>query len=305
MAAAPRISTFVGRKVVVEGSVAGSGEEVCVRLHHGFGVAVFGLSLLASAGAASAEEGGKAGEKMPLPFAQRPLTLPRMTLAPEAEVGVTHFSLGSFGSITGFGLELGAHFGILDDLEVGAVVLPIDFAPDFRYGNPRVEGTFRFLKGTVEMGARLRATIATESGASGVILEPGLPMLFHITEAARLDTGVFVPMAFGAGVGPFSAGGHTVVGVNIPVQFIYDVIPELHIGARTGLGMVDFGHAGESFYIPLGLVAGYAIGNEKGPLVDIDPFFTFPYFAIPGSSGDKVVTALWQTGVTATVYLYL
>ncbi len=43
-------------------------------------------------------------------------------------------------------MEIGARFGILDDLEVGAVVLPLEFSPDFAYGNPRLEAKFRFLK---------------------------------------------------------------------------------------------------------------------------------------------------------------
>ena len=63
--------------------------------------------------------------------------------------------------------------------------------------------------------------------------------------------------------------------------------------------------AGDSLYIPLGFVAGYAIGNEKGPFIDIDPYFRFPYFVVPASSHDKIVSGLWQTGLTATVYLYL
>lgn len=208
-------------------------------------MALFGLALLCGAGTARAEEGPKAGEKMPLPFAQRPLTLPRMTLAPEVSFDVAHVAFGGLGSAIGVGMEIGARFGILDDLEVGAVVLPLEFSPDFAYGNPRLEATFRFLKGTVEMGARLRTIFGLHSGNTGVILEPGLPILIHIGEAARIDTGVFV--------------------------------------------------------------AGYAIGNEKGPLVDIDPYFKFPYFAIPGAGRgqDKSFTGIWQTGIAATVYLYL
>ena len=51
---------------------------------------------------------------MPLPFAQRPLTLPRMALAPEAGIGVNRLSFGAFRQTRG-GTELGARFGILDE----------------------------------------------------------------------------------------------------------------------------------------------------------------------------------------------
>ena len=276
-----------------------------MRLHHGFGVALAGLAMVAGAGSARAEEPGKPGEKMPLPFAQRPLTLPAMTLAPEIGFEVTHVSLGGFGSFNSVGMPIGVRFGILDDLEVGATVLPLELSPDFAYGNPEVQATYRFVKGNVEVGARLRSVFSFKTGDSGVGLEPGLPILVHIGEAARLDTGVFVQMSFGPANGFIGAGGRTTIGMKIPLQFIYDVIPELHIGATTGLSIADFGSAGNSLYIPLGFVAGYAIGNEKGPFIDIDPYFRFPIFAVPGSSHDKIVSAVWQTGLAATMYLYL
>lgn len=246
---------------------------------------------------------------MPLPLAERPLTLPKMTLAPELGFGVTHLGLDGFNLGTSTGLDLGAHFGILDDLEVGAVVLPIKLSPDFGYENPLLEATFRFLKGKVELGARLRTTFVTQKGAGGAVVEAGMPVLVHVSEAARIDTGVYVPMSFGSGVsfgGEFS-GGKTAIALRVPFQFIYDVIPALHIGAQTGFAIADFSDAGHKIYVPLGFVAGYAIGNEKGPLVDIDPYFTFPYFLTPGepSPGDKVNSGIWQTGLAVTVFLYL
>ena len=276
------------------------------------GFAAFGLTLLAGAGAALAEGGqpiGDPGIRMPLPYAQRPLTLPKMTLAPELGLSFTHLSANGFSSPTYVNLEAGAHFGITDDFEVGAIALPIRFAPNFGYGNPRVEATYRFLKGDFEMGARLGINFITLSGAGGVVMEPGLPMLFHLGPSARLDLGVFLPLAFGtggtiAGV-PTSASSSTVVGLRVPVRFTYNIIPEFHIGAETGLGINDFGHAGSTLYVPLGVVAGYAIPGEKGPLLDLDPYFGFPLFATPGDNNDKINAGFIQAGLTAKLYLYL
>jgi hypothetical protein len=283
-----------------------------VNIQKFLGIAAFGLTLLAGVDAAHAEGGQPVGDpavRMPLPFAQRPLTLPKMTLAPELGFNVAHISSNGFSLPTFVNLEAGAHFGITDDFEVGAVALPIRFAPDFGFGNPRLEATYRFLKGDIEMGGRLGVTFITTSGASGVVLEPGLPMLFHLGASARLDLGVFVPLSFGTGatIGglPTSINSDTTVGLRIPVRFTYNVIPELHIGAQTGLGINDFGDAGNTIYVPLGFVAGYAIPGEKGPLLDIDPYFTFPLFATPGSSGDKINPGFIQAGLTATLYLYL
>ncbi len=276
------------------------------------GIASFGLTLLAGAGAARAEGGqpiGDPGVRMPLPFAQRPLTLPKMTLAPQLGFKVTHISSDGFSLPTIVDLEAGAHFGITDDFEVGVLALPIRFAPDFGFGNPRLEATYRFLKGDVEIGARLGVTFITTKGASGASLEPGLPILFHLGPSARLDTGVFFPLTFGtapsvAGLG-IGLGSDTTVGLRAPVRFTYNVLPELYLGAQSGLAIADLGHAGDSMYVPLGFVAGYAIAGEKGPLLDIDPYFTFPLFATPSSDGDKINPGFIQTGVTATLYLYL
>jgi hypothetical protein len=264
-----------------------------------------------AAGTARAEgEGGeKGGEKMPLPLAERPLTLPKMTLAPVVGFAVAHRVVDGANLATAVGLEIGAHFGILDDLEVGATVLPLALAPDFAYENPQIEGTFRFVKGKVELGARLRASFVTQKGAGGVAVEAGVPVLVHLGEAARIDTGLFVPMGFGTGpaFGGEYIGGTTAIGLRIPFQFIYDVIPALHVGAQTGVVIADFNDAAKLTYIPLGFVAGYAIGNEKGPLVDIDPFFNFPYFASPGvpAPADKINAGYFQVGLEATVFLYL
>jgi hypothetical protein len=272
-------------------------------------MALFGVALVAGAGTARAEGEEKGGEKMPLPLAERPLTLPKMTLAPELGFGVSHFNFDGFNLGTTVGVDIGAHFGILDDLEVGAVVLPVKLSPDFGYENPQLEATFRFVKGKIELGARVRTLFVTEKSVGGVVVEAGVPVLIHVSEAARIDTGAFALMSFGSGVsfgGEFK-GGKTAGALRIPFQFIYDVIPPLHVGVQTGFAIADLSDAGHKIYVPLGVVAGYAIGNEKGPLVDIDPYFTFPYFATPGvpSPGDKINAGAFQTGLAATVFLYL
>jgi hypothetical protein len=235
-----------------------------------------------------------------------------MTLAPEVGLGVTRGAIGVLAK-TRVGVELGARFGVLDDLEVGAVVLPLRFSSAaLAYGNPRVNATFRFLKGDVELGARFDVTVVTEKDVSGVSAEASVPVVIRLGPSVRLDTGVFLPMGFGTGyslggvpVGSIGSGSDTTIGLQIPVQLACNVSPALHLGAQTGFGIADFSQVGDTAFIPLGFVASYALGNEKGPLVDIAPYFRFPAFAAPGSSDEKINAGFFQTGVAATVFLYL
>ena len=73
---------------------------------------------------AAAPEGGGGGGRYPVAYAKRGMTLSKMTLVPDLHFNINQQKLGPL-SQTGFGLELGAAFGIMDDLEVRAVVLPL------------------------------------------------------------------------------------------------------------------------------------------------------------------------------------
>jgi hypothetical protein len=271
------------------------------------GMAAFGVILLLGSGLAHSEEGKEGGKRLPLSYTERPLTLPKMILAPELALAVSR-ELGT-GDV-GFGMEVAARFGIIDDFEVNAVVAPVEFAPHVAYTGPKFGATFRFLKDEFEMGARLNVTIITHGSLAdakpnllaegGVIFEPGVPMLLHIGKVARLDTGVYVPIQ--ASSSDSGGGG---AGLRIPVAFAYDIIEPLHVGANTAFGILNFKDPGKSIYIPLGLFAGYAIATEKGPLLDIDPFFRWPYFATPGSSTDKVNAGVFEAGLAVGLYLYL
>ena len=73
----------------------------------------------------------------------------------------------------------------------------------------------------------------------------------------------------------------------------------------AGVRVEDFGKGGETTFIPLGVFAGYAIG-EKKPIVDIDPFFSFYQFITPGGGtlGNKANPGLFVAGVSARGYIY-
>lgn len=280
-------------------------------------IALSTMAMLAVASTASAaDEPAKGGQRLAVPFTQRGITVGAMILAPDLDFSVTH--LGSLS--TPVSTAIGARFGIIDDLEVNAVAIPLTYSPDFRYGNPRVGAIFRFLKGDFELGAGVNTRIPTKSGDQ-FGLQAGLPARLHIGKPMALDTGAFFLMNGGAGedyAGAIAASvssalgalGGTVsrdntFGISIPIVFNFDVADPVHVGATTGFSIGDFGHAGDSIGIPLGFQGGFALAGDKGPMLDVDPYFLFPLFATPGSSGDKINAKIFTVGAVATFYLYL
>jgi hypothetical protein len=263
---------------------------------------VIGCALVAATGAAGAEEHGKKKEgRLPVSYTERPLTMPRLILNPELELAVDRIDL-LLGVGTFIGLGVGARFGILDDLDAYAVVAPLEFGPfgggampgesKAHYGNPTIGATYRFLRGRFELGATLGVTIVHElfydvtavpvpADSAGVILEPGGVFKLHILKEASLEGGLYIPIE----IGNNGAGA----GLRVPLAFAYDIIEPFHVGVRTGVGVSGFapqvagGSVGANLYIPLGVFAGYAVAGKDGPILDIDPFFTWPALIYPSA----------------------
>jgi hypothetical protein len=305
-------------------------QEVFVRLARRLIVTAVGSVLLAAAGVADAEEHGKKGEheakegRLPVSYTERPLTLPRLILNPELELALDRIDLGNAGVGTFFGLGISARFGILDDLEAYALVLPLELGPfgaadvpgqsKAHYANPKLGATYRFLRGRFELGATLGLTIVHQAydeptaapvpaDTNGVILEPGAVFKLHIIKEASLEGGLYLPIELGGGACPLPAvppapcGVDTIgAGLRIPLAFAYDIVEPFHIGVRTGVGLSSFaaplnGTVGENLYIPLGIFAGYAVAGKNGPIVDIDPFFTWPALFTPSAESHGLVAA--------------
>jgi hypothetical protein len=260
-----------------------------VRLHRSFGAAALGAAIVLRVGAAAAED----PPSVPVAYASRGLLLPRLVLSPEATFGGVASS-----ARTGFDTGLGAHFGLLDDLVVGALVAPVNWAPQrVAYGNPRFDATYEILHGVVELGSAFAATVLVGS-AAGAVLEPGVPGVFHLGKAARLDTGAFVPITVGRAL-PSTAG------VRFPVAFSYDVVAPVHLGLETAVAVGDLGHARSTVGVPLGMFGGYTIAGKAGALVDLFPFFRWPQLGTPGAKDGNVHPGVFQTGLNVNVYLYL
>lgn len=255
---------------------------------------------------ASSDDGDEGGSRLPVPYAQRPLTLTKMTLAPQLNFHVLNFDFG-FGTATGIGIDLGAKFGVTDDIEVEATPLSLRFG-DYTgtYGIGRIGGTYRFLKGDFEMGAHANVNFGDGFWAIGA----GVPMRLHAGDKVRLDTGVH--MFFG------DPGTDFVVGIakaantgavpdpGIPLKVAFNIIDQFWAGAGTGLGVASFEVFGDSIFVPLELDLGATIpySDGKGPMVDIGASFGFPTF-INSFGGDAINADVWQLGINATGYFFL
>jgi hypothetical protein len=249
------------------------------------------------------KEQGEEG-RLPLSFTERPLTLPRLVLNPLAELSVAK------DDDTFVNLGVSAAFGITDDIQLEATPLPFQLSPTLKYGQaeqpgPSLGATFRFLKGSFELGAHADATLVTYSPLSGGIVRPGIPARIHIGKSVRIDAAAYLPIYFiDAGTGSST----TTVGLQVPLAAAFDIIEPIHVGMNTGARIDDLKAAGNTFAIPFGLFAGYAIGGKDGPLLDIDPFFRWSSFATPALSdpnADKFNPGRYQVGVEVGGFLYL
>jgi len=255
-------------------------------------IALAALATVSAASSAQAQQVAPA-QQLPLSFARRPLTLTRNTLRVDAEFVISHTEvtfLGTTSSSTGVGLSAGAGFGITEDLEVGATVLPLTLSPDFQYNRPSVYGTYRFLRGDVEVGARLALSLPI-NGDFGINV--GVPVLLHLGDTMRLDTGVFLQLTTSDPLGK---------SLNIPLAFTANINPNLFIGARTGLLFPDF----DGLMMPLGAYVGYTIAGGDGstPLADITGAFDFPFF-LRSSGGDAIYTGLWTASLNGRIFFNL
>ena len=250
---------------------------------------------------------GEAGVRLPVSYTERGITNPAMILSPVLDVSLIRIQPAVAGlavpAATGAALTLGAGFSITDDFGVRATVVNAQFASnDTEYLGPTVGATYRFLKGDFEMGVALDMLISTPAPV-GVVIGPSIPMRLHMGKAAVLDIQPTIPI---------STPEKTTVGLNVPVAVAYDIVePSVHIGANTGVAMTfnppQGVTVGDTFSVPLGVFAGYAVPGKDGPIVDIDPYFRWPALFIPGA-GDglsKAQAGIFQLGVTVTGYIYL
>jgi hypothetical protein len=234
----------------------------------------------------------------PVPVVERPLTLNARMLRVDAGLGFSRIEFcSSFGCVgdTVVSLGVGAGFGITDDLEVGALVLPLVLSPEFDYAGPSVYGMYRFLRGDTEIGLRASITLPVNADFAFSV---GAPVWFRFLPRVLLQTGLFLD---GQDATRFN------LGLRVPASVLVQLTGSLWAGVDTGLlfQVTDPG-PGDTFAIPLGLQVGYALPGSTGgrPIADLVASFGFPLFLVP-SAPDPVVENFWTIGLAGRIYLDL
>ncbi|MEM9192066.1 MAG: hypothetical protein AAGF12_23035 [Myxococcota bacterium] len=263
------------------------------------GVACAALILPRVADAQTMETPAPDGGGLPLAQAERPLTLTEGTLRGDLDVGILRLCVEGLGANvcdTAARIDAGAGYGITDDLEVGVQVFGLQLAPDAEYNNaPILYGRFRFLDGPVEVGAE--ASVAfRDFDPFGVAIGAGVPVFVHLGDQFAIRTGAGLTILAGDNI-------DTAVGLNIPVEFVASITPNIFASLRSGLTIGDLGDAGDTVAIPLALRAGYTIADGDAPLVDIYGQFGWPALYASGFENDKVLEDIWQVNIGAAVYL--
>lgn len=255
-----------------------------------------GLCAVAAAGLSFALATNAEAQELPVDVARRPLTLPEGTLRVDTAIDIFRLNINTpFGSasetftrwITGGG------FGITDDFEAGALLLPINLSPDGGFGDIQLYGMYRLLDGEAEVGARLELNIPTDTDTNTNIdtdfgIGFGLPVLLRFSDTLRVDTGLTISVI---------AADDTIVGLSdpflpqpivtsssagIPLVLNLNVTDEFVVGARSGITILDFDNFGDTFSIPLGAQAGYSLDISRDVLVDLGFRFEWPLFLAPG-----------------------
>jgi hypothetical protein len=120
----------------------------------------------------------------------------------------------------------------------------------------------------------------------------------------RLDVAPAVTFQFATQTTALLISSANAVRVNVPVTLLGNLTRSFDIGVTTGLTIYDTSDVRSSTGIPAGLLLGYAVPGPHGPVLDVDPFFDFPYLFTPGRTA-ATNTGQYQVGLTVTGYLYL
>jgi hypothetical protein len=242
----------------------------------------------------------------PLAYALRPMTVYNQVLSPYVSADVTRFvdkpsTLSSAPSqlATNLTIQGGAKYGITKSLEVEAALAQIQILPKVAYGNPTLGATFRLLKSTIEIGVRAKLAIVTAADTAGIVAEPSVPMLVHIGKSMRLDFSLGLPLTV-------ARGAPTTVGLDLPVALALNLTDTLHAGVQSNVYIADFSNLSGSFTVPLGFFAGFSIGTDA-PIIELDPFFTWPKFAQPGASdpdAKKINIDAFTAGLAVRGYIF-
>ncbi len=185
-------------------------------------------------------------------------------------------------------LSIGGAYAPIENLEVGAMLLVLELAPDVEYATTTLHARYRLVEGPIDVAGQVLFVLPFGNGP--FIAEVGMPVRFRGN--LRVDTGGYVS---------FDENGN--FGMRIPVALAAQLTPQFFLGGRTGFGVPDFDFG--DTYIPLELIGGYTIATGS-TVVDITAGAGFPAFLAFGgiyhSRYDSVITEIFQFSLGANAH---
>ncbi len=215
------------------------------------------------------------------PWVDRHLVLPRHDFAFDVGLGIGHAE-GVEDDTNGVGLNLEGAVGITERLEFG-------FRTGARFGaegrgtaadfygrlwdtdtynlgvdtfaNPEARLRYGLVGGDVfELGLEARLYLPIADGSEFGVA-PGLPVMIHFGDVARLDTGILVPIIF--------TDPDTTTIISFPARLWFQASNRLWLGPISGVRIVN---PGNDTQVPL----GFGLGYQVSAAVDLKTQFLFP-----------------------------
>jgi hypothetical protein len=266
--------------------------------------------------------------RQPVAFVERPLTLPRLTLSPELDATWQRMgpdlSLDMTNPSQALSFALGASFGILDSLQVSAVLVPLTVYPNASYGSAQLGAMFRLIGGArsifeLALAASLGMAVPAGTpaptilpaapsasaalgfppagGGSDWVIGLGVPVRLHFIGRLRIDSGVYFPF-------DIQTNNFWNVSFTVPISLYLQLVDWLFLGVETGVTLRSLRQdVAFNTYLPLAFDVGFTIPGRRGPAGDVLLSFTFPQFLQPG--GTTVVdTNLMAAMLSLRLYFY-
>lgn len=183
-------------------------------------------------------------------------------------------------------LNLGGSYSILDQLDVGALVLLLELDPEVELQDPVLWVRYRAVDGDAEVAVQALAVIPIEGS---FWMEVGAPVRFR--GDLRIDTGGYLS---------FDDSGN--FSLRVPGTIAANVTPNVFLGGRTAIVVpdLDFGDT----LMPLEAFVGYTLAGG-GPTVDFTLLFGFPAFLAFGGYADdygEIITELFHVSLGASFH---
>jgi hypothetical protein len=166
-------------------------------------------------------------------------------------IRVQHFGeAGSNDNLTLMGI--GAAYGVFDELEVGALVVPVLLSPNGAYADMAVYGRYAFFKRDwIEIGGQLAMSFPTGRFSNVFGLGFGAPVVFRFGDL-RIDTGLELELGL-------HKGDDQYVGLDVPIAATYNITQSGFVGGHLALTAYDF----QGLVVPLGVHGGYTLITDS------------------------------------------